>query len=127
MPQSMNTKVDLVDDSTFFGGLNSYGKVMIGDNAFEYYNDRNVNDYVQIPWEVVDYIAAEVYRKGKYIPRYTIHVKTGGDYIFASKNPRAVLRACRNYVPEDRLVHSLTLAQTIKRNLKARKEAKAAK
>ena len=72
MAQSMNTKVDLVIKATSYQGLNSYGKIMVGDKAFEYYNDRNVNDFIQIPWEEVDYVVASVMFKGKKIPRYAI-------------------------------------------------------
>ena len=60
MAQSQNTKVDYVVKASSFLGLNSVGKIMIGDKAFEYYNDRNVEDYIQIPWEEIDYISASV-------------------------------------------------------------------
>ena len=69
MAQSLNTKVDLVMDATSFHGMNNYGKIMIGDRGFEYYNEKKMNDYIQIPWEEVDYVIASVMFKGKYIPR----------------------------------------------------------
>ena len=40
MAQSLNTKVDLVMDATSFHGMNNYGKIMIGDRGFEYYNEK---------------------------------------------------------------------------------------
>ncbi len=47
MAKSINTKVDLTVDATWFRGIASYGKIMIGDRAFEFYNERNVEDYVR--------------------------------------------------------------------------------
>lgn len=64
MAQSLNTKVDLVMDATSFHGMNNYGKIMIGDRGFEYYNEKKMNDYIQIPWEEVDYVIASVMFKG---------------------------------------------------------------
>lgn len=75
MAQSLNTKVDLVMDATSFHGMNNYGKIMIGDRGFEYYNEKKMNDYIQIPWEEVDYVIASVMFKGKYIPRFAIQTK----------------------------------------------------
>ena len=54
MVQSLNTKVDLVMKGTSYHGLTTYGKIMVGDKGFEFYNDHNVQDYIQIPWEEVD-------------------------------------------------------------------------
>ena len=42
MAQSLNTKVDLVMDATSFHGMNNYGKIMIGDRGFEYYNEKKM-------------------------------------------------------------------------------------
>ena len=42
MAQSLNTKVDLVMDATSFHGMNNYGKIMIGDRGFEYYNEKKI-------------------------------------------------------------------------------------
>lgn len=123
--QSQNTKIDLIEDATSFLGLSSYGKIMIGNNAFEYYNDRNPKDFIQIPWEEVDYVSASVYFKGKWIPRYAIATKTNGMYTFASKEPLKVLKAMKQYVPADRLLKSLTFFQVIKRGLKAKKKVDA--
>ena len=78
MAQSLNTKVDLVMDATSFHGMNNYGKIMIGDRGFEYYNEKKMNDYIQIPWEEVDYVIASVMFKGKYIPRFAIQTKRCG-------------------------------------------------
>ena len=50
MVQSLNTKVDLTIDATSFLGINEYGKIMIGDKAFEFYNDRDKRKFIQIPW-----------------------------------------------------------------------------
>lgn len=120
MVQSLNTKVDLVVEGTSYQGLNSYGKIMIGDKAFEYYNNRKVNDYIQIPWDEVDYVIASVLFHGKYIPRYAIQTKRSGTFSFSSKMPKTVLRAINQYIPTNRMVHSLSFFQVLKRAVAAR-------
>jgi hypothetical protein len=118
MAQSMNTTIDLTMSATSFQGLNEYGTIMIGDRAFEFYHKRNVNQFIQIPWEEVDYVIASVLFQGKYIPRYAIRTKKNGTYTFSSKNPKKVLRSINTYVPYDRMVRSLTFFDVLKRNLK---------
>ena len=63
---------------------------MVGDIRFEFLNTRNVNDYIQIPWEEVDYVIASVMFKGKKIPRNAIQTKKYGAYSFSSKEPKKV-------------------------------------
>lgn len=67
MAQSLNKQVDLTIKATSFLGLTSTGKVMIGDKAFEFYNDRNVEDFIQIPWDRIDRIEASVIGKREYL------------------------------------------------------------
>ena len=118
MVQSLNTKVDLVMKGTSYHGLTTYGKIMVGDKGFEFYNDHNVQDYIQIPWDEVDYVAASVMFKGKYIPRYALQTKKNGAFSFASKEPKKVLRAVNKYVPDDRMLRSLSAWDVIKRKIK---------
>lgn len=117
MVQSLNTKVDLVIDATSYLGLPDYGKIMIGDKGFEFYSDRDVSKFVQIPWEDVDYVIASVILKGKWIPRYAVQTKHNGTYSFASKQPKKVLRAIREYVNPDHLVRSLGVWDVLKRGI----------
>ena len=119
MVQSLNTKVDLVIDATAFTGLSDYGKIMIGDKGFEFYNSRYPHKFVQIPWDEVDYVIASVLLKGKWIPRYAIQTKKNGTYTFASKDAKKVLRAIRNYVDSERMVSSLSFLDVVKRGVKA--------
>lgn len=119
MVQSLNTKVDLTIDATAFTGLTDYGKIMIGDNAFEFYNDRDPNKFVQIPWNEVDYVIASVLFKGKWIPRYAIQTKTNGTFTFSSKEPKKVLRAIREYVDPSHMTQSLSLFDVLKRAAKS--------
>lgn len=120
MVQSLNTKVDLTINATSYQGLNSYGKIMIGDKGFEYYNGRNTEDFIQIPWEEIDYVVASVMFRGKYIPRYAIQTKRNGTYSFASKEPKKVLRAINKYVASDRMVRSLTFFGVLKRAIRSK-------
>lgn len=122
MVQSINTKVDLVAQSTSFMGIGEYGKVMIGDNGFEFFDDRDVRKYIQIPWEEVDYVIASVMFKGKWIPRYAIQTKKSGTYTFASKEPKKVLRAIRQYVDPSHMVQSLGVLDVIKRAFRSKKK-----
>lgn len=119
MIQSLNTKVDLVVDATSFSGLSDYGKIMIGDKGFEFYNSRNSLKFIQIPWEEVDYVIASIIFNGKFIPRYAIRTKKNGTYSFASKDAKKVLRTVRNYVDPDRIVKSLSFLDVVKRGIKS--------
>ncbi|MFL0252233.1 DUF956 family protein [Clostridium neuense] len=120
MVQSLNTKVDLVMDSTAFTGIADYGKIMIGDKGFEFYNSRDSRKFIQIPWKEVDYVIASVMLKGKWIPRYAIKTKKNGTYTFASKDAKKVLRAIREYVDTNRMVQSLSFFDVIKRAVKSK-------
>ncbi len=51
MVQSLNTKVALTAKGISYLGIGAqYGKFLVGDRAFEFFNDNNVADYIQIPW-----------------------------------------------------------------------------
>ncbi|MGM0123672.1 hypothetical protein IGI37_001045 [Enterococcus sp. AZ194] len=115
MVQSLNTKVDLTIDATAFNGITEYGKIMIGDAGFEFYNGRDTRKYIQIPWNEVDTVIASVMFKGKWIPRYAVKTKQNGTFTFASKEPKKVLRAVREYVDPANMVQSLSFFDVIKR------------
>ena len=118
MVQSLNTKVDLVIDATSFTGVSDYGKIMIGDKGFEFYNSRDPRKYIQIPWEEVDYVIASVLFKGRWIPRYAMRTRKNGTYTFASKETAKVLRTIRNYVDPEHMVYSLSFFDVVKRAVK---------
>lgn len=118
MAQSQNSSVDLAIKATSFQGLTTYGDVMVGNVAFEFYNERNPEDYIQIPWDQVDYVAAEVL-PGKKIARFAIFTKENGHFSFSTRDNKATLRAMRAYVPEDRLQRSPSFADVMKAGAKS--------
>lgn len=120
MVQSINKKVDMVIDATSYLGLSSYGKIMIGDQGFEFYDNRNINNFIQLPWDEVEYVIASVVFKGKWIPRYAIQTKANGMYTFSSKQTKDVLRSMNQYVNSDQMVRSLGFFEVMKRGLKVR-------
>lgn len=117
MVQSLNTKVDLTMNATSYLGVAEYGKIMIGDKGFEFYNDRDARKFVQIPWEEVDVVIASVMFKGRWIPRFAIRTKKNGTYSFSAKHPKEVLRAVRKYVDPSHMVRSLSLVDVVKRGV----------
>ena len=125
MVKSLNTKVDLVVDATAFTGLTDYGKIMIGDKGFEFYNSRNTLKFIQIPWEEIDYVIVSVILKGKWIPRYAIQTKKNGTYSFSSKEPKKVLRTIRNYVDPNHIIKSLSFFEVVTRGVKSMFKKKA--
>lgn len=120
MVQSINTKVDLVMDATSHIGISEYGKIMIGDKGFEFFNDRDARKFIQIPWEEIDHVIASVMFKGKWIPRYAIQTKRNGTFLFSSKDPKKVLRTIREYVDPSHMVQSLSFFDVIKRGIKGK-------
>ena len=118
MAQSQNSSVDLALKVTSFQGLTTYGDVMVGNAAFEFYNEKNPEDYIQIPWDQVDYVAAEVL-PGKKIARFAIFTKENGHFSFSTRDNKATLRAMRAYIPEDRLQRSPSFADVMKAGAKS--------
>lgn len=118
MAQSQNSSVDLALKATSFQGLTTYGDVMVGNAAFEFYNEKNPEDYIQIPWDQVDYVAAEVL-PGKKIARFAIFTKENGHFSFSTRDNKATLRAMRAYSPEDRLQRSPSFADVMKAGAKS--------
>lgn len=117
MIESMNTKVDLTIPGTSFLGLSSYGQIMVGDKAFEFYNDKNAKDYIQIPWNQIDHIAASVNLKGRWISRFVIVTLEGQNLKFSSRDNKKLLRAVRNHFDADKIVSSLSFFDVLKQGI----------
>lgn len=113
MAMSQNSSVDLTIKATSYAGLGTYGDMMVGNKALEFYNERNVEDYIQIPWTEIDYISAEVV--GKKITRFAVFIKQEGvHFSFSTRDNIKTLRAIREYVPEDRLLRSKSFFDVLK-------------
>lgn len=117
MVQSINTKVDLVEKATSFLGFTDYGKIMIGDKGFEFYDDRKAKNFIQIPWEEIDCVITSVMFKGKWIPRFAVKTKRDGTFTFSAKDPKKVLRGMREYIGPEKIVRSLSFFQVLKRGV----------
>lgn len=91
---------------------------MVGDKGFEFYDERDAKNFIQIPWEEVDIVITSVMFKGKWIPRFAIKTKQNGTFTFSTKDPKKVLRAIRVYITPDRIVKSLSFFQVLQRSVK---------
>lgn len=117
MIESMNSRVDYTTPGTSYLGLSSHGKIMVGDNAFEFYNDKNARDFIQIPWDQIDHIAASVNFKGRWISRFVIVTLAGQQLKFSSRNNKKLLREVRNHFDANKIVRSLSFFDVIKKGL----------
>ncbi len=116
MAQSLNTSVDLTIKASCFQGFTSTGQVMIGDKAFEFYNEKNVEKHIQIPWSEVDRVEASVWFN-KSISRFVIFLKDDSYYSFSTRDNKKTLRAINQYIPSDKLLRSLNFWDIFKRGL----------
>lgn len=117
MVQSQNKKVDLSIKARCLNGFTSDGNIMIGDEAFEFYNEKNIDDFVQIPYKEISFVSASVIF-GKKISRFAIHTKENGNFIFTTKDNKKTLRALNNYIDSNKLRRSLSFFEVIKRGFK---------
>ncbi|MBY4797028.1 DUF956 family protein [Collinsella sp. AGMB00827] len=120
MVQSQNAKVEYSASATFLSGIFSYGKVLLGDKSFEFYNDRNPQDFIQIPWTEIDHVEVSVLFGGRVLPRFCIITREGSKFAFSCRDNKACLRAMRQHVPEDRLVRALSPIDVVKGLLRSR-------
>ena len=112
MAQSQNTKIDFQTTGTSYLGIGGkVGKFLIGDKALEFYADANVEDYIQIPWDTINQIGANV--SGKRISRHFEVFTDKGKFLFASKDAGTILKHARNHIGNDNVVKLPTLIQTI--------------
>lgn len=118
MVESLNSKVELVTKATSYFRMAEYGKIMLGDKGFEFYNEKDVKKFIQIPWEEIDVVIASVMFGGKWIPRFAVRTKTSGTYTFSSQNTKKTLRVIRDHLSNEQVVRSLSFFQVLTRNIK---------
>ena len=87
MAQSLNKTVEFHTTGVSYLGVGGkVGKMLLGNAAFEFYADTNVENYIQIPWAEIEQIGANV--RGHKISRHPTLLQTIGQKIknlFAKK------------------------------------------
>ena len=117
MAQSQNTKIDFQTTGTSYLGIGGkVGKFLVGDKALEFYADANVEDYIQIPWDTIHQIGANV--SGKRISRHFEVFTDQGKFLFASKDSGKILKIAREKLGNDKVVKLPTLVQIIGKKIK---------
>lgn len=108
MVVSMNTKVVYTTKANCLTGSigNKHGDVMVGDKAFEFYNHRNPEDYIQIPWAEIEKVRAQMFFRDKYIRGFFIDTKRAGSFNFIVKNSGKCLKEMREFIGNDKIVRN---------------------
>lgn len=108
MVVSLNRQVDLTKKANFMnGGLSGkQGEILIGDRAFEFYNGRNPEDFIQIPWQEIAYVRAQIYFNDRYIRGFYIDTHKDGSFNFVVKDAGKVLKIMSAYLNADQLVRN---------------------
>ncbi len=116
MAQSLNSTVELTTTGVSYLGMGGkVGKFLLGNKGLEFYSDANVEDYIQIPWENIEKIGANVSRnKGS---RHFEVFTDKGKFLFASKDSGKILKVARQHIGNDKVVRMLTLVQVLMKKL----------
>ena len=111
MVKSMNTKVIYTTKANSMTGSigNKHGDIMVGDKAFEFYNHRNPEDYMQIPWKEIERVRAQMFFRDRYIRGFFIDTKNSGSFNFIVKNAGKCLKEMRTFVGNDNIVRNKPL------------------
>lgn len=76
MAQSLNQRVILQTTAVSYLGIGGkVGKILLGDKALEFYNDKNVEDFIQIPWTAINQIGANVSGKRSVVTLKSLQIK----------------------------------------------------
>lgn len=118
MAQSQNSSVELTIKATYFNGLATYGNMMLGNKALEFYNERNPEDYVQLPWDEIDHVAASVIF-GRTIPRFVVFTKTEDMFSFSTRDNKETLRHVREHIGNENVVRSPSFLDVVKAGVKS--------
>lgn len=108
MAVSLNTKVLFKTKgnslTNSFGS--KHGDILVGDRAFEFYNFRNPEDYIQIPWAEVENVRAQIYFWDKYIRGFFVDTKSAGTFNFVVKDAGKTLKVMREIIGNDKIVRN---------------------
>lgn len=113
----LNTKIDLEINAVSYLLLSSYGKMYIGNNGIEYYNNKNVNDFILIPYDQIEYISAQVLFN-RYITRFVIICKNNMKLSFSTRNNKKTLQSIKKYIDGNKLVKSPSFFTVLKNGIK---------
>jgi hypothetical protein len=120
---SKNTKVLFNTKGNLLSGMlgNKNGDILVGDKAFEFYNSRNPEDYVQIPWEEIKLVRAQIFFNDKYIRGFFVDTKSAGTFNFVVKNAGKTLKTMRDFIGNEKIVRNKPLFSI--KNLFSRKKS----
>lgn len=123
MAISKNTKVLFKTKGNLLSGMvgNKNGDILVGDKAFEFYNSRNPEDYVQIPWEEIKLVRAQIFFNDKYIRGFFVDTKSAGTFNFVVKNAGKTLKTMRDFIGNEKIVRNKPLFSI--KNLFSRKKS----
>lgn len=117
MAQSLNKTVEFHTTGVSYLGVGGkVGKILVGNAAFEFYADTNVENYIQIPWAEIEQIGANV--RGHKISRHFEIFTKESKFLFASKDSGKILKIAREKLGNDKVVKLPTLLQTISQKIK---------
>lgn len=118
MAQSLNTNVDLATEAISYLGFATYGKIMVGDKAFEFFDDRNVENNMQFPWKSIKYVEGAVHKSFSGKPnvgrQFSVVFQNGKKVRFASKDSGKILKFMREYLGNDKVVKTSSFWTNIK-------------
>ena len=108
MAISKNTKVLFNTKANLLSGMigNKRGDILVGDRAFEFYNEKNPEDYLQIPWEEIIRVRAQLFFRDKYIRGFFVDTKSAGTFNFVVKNAGKTLKTMRDFLGNEEIVRN---------------------
>lgn len=122
MIQSLNTKTaDPIKAIAYVGIGSVYGQLLIGDKAFEFFNDANISDAIQIPWDSIHHVEGVVSRSNKIGRQFVIVLNPQGKskrlntIRFSSKDAGKALKLIRQAIGNDKVVKAPTLISKLQR------------
>ncbi|RZI48918.1 DUF956 family protein [Lactococcus kimchii] len=116
MVKSLNTRSDFTAKGIAYVGLgNSYGQFMLGDKAFEFFDERNVSNFIQIPWDQIALVQADVSKKGKISRHFTVQLMNRKSRLrFSSPDSGHILRLIRDQIGNEKVVRAPGFFQSLK-------------